>query len=132
MPTCVRVTSLMFCAQIVGKPSIIPDPIATPAAPAAPLSRHRRLTRIDGGSPARKVESNLSVTILPSLAGGRGPFQKNPRYARPPPPDLRLPRFVAAFFLGGGRRCQAGARRPIAGSQVEIIFFSTPTPAATA
>jgi hypothetical protein len=37
-------TSLMFCAQIVGKPPRAPEPAAAPTAAAAPLSTLRRDT----------------------------------------------------------------------------------------
>ena len=47
-PTCRSLMSLRFCAQIVGKPRIASDPMATPAPPAAAFSTCRRDTRVLG------------------------------------------------------------------------------------
>src|SRR6267154_6598377 len=41
-PAWLIVTSLMFCAQIVGKPPMTPEPAATPAVAAIPLRNRRR------------------------------------------------------------------------------------------
>src|SRR5215472_17215329 len=121
MPTCVSVTSLMFCAQTVGNPLIIPEPIVMPVMPAAPLSKRRRLTRLDGGSPAPKDGRILSLMDFASAKRRRLLI------------DLQ-PAFVVANLLSSSRLSQAAGF--LAGAvpdlQAEIIFFSTPTPAATA
>ena len=70
-PTWSRVTSLMFCAQIVGKPEIAPEPAARPAL-AAPFSTVPTLP-LDFGIPAAPwsacwIVSHVSLPVLPRAA----------------------------------------------------------------
>src|SRR5215472_2841120 len=111
MPTCVSVTSLMFCAQTVGNPLIIPEPIATPAMPAAPLSKRRRLTRAGGVTPPRWSKTTSSFMNLDSLVGRPRPgfLLGNANICRRFPTDLP-PIFFVANLLPRAWLSQAGAR----------------------
>src|SRR6516225_7478200 len=102
MPTCVSVTSLMFCAQTVANPLIIPEPIATPARPAAPLSKRRRLTRLNGAIPAPKYDRVSSLMDFAPSQLGNAKY----RCCRRLPIDLR-PVFVVAILLSPDRLSQA-------------------------
>ena len=69
-PTWSRVTSLMFCAQIVGKPEIAPEPAARPALAAAPFrmvrSRPCGLRHpCRGDGPLAGFVSHVSLPVLP-------------------------------------------------------------------
>ena len=48
-PAWCSTTSLMFCAQMVGKPLIAPDPMAAPATAAAPFRTPRRVNELGSG-----------------------------------------------------------------------------------
>src|SRR5262245_53941168 len=62
-PTWSRVTSLMFCAQIVGKPVIAPEPAARPTLAAVPFRTVRRLNPLDFG-----ISAWVMVRLLISSA----------------------------------------------------------------
>src|SRR3990172_7505697 len=77
-PTWSRAMSLMFCAQIVGKPLIAPEPTARPAAAAAPLSIGRRLMPARSVAAGRRPDFAILLAICASFAKirrtGRPPF----------------------------------------------------------
>src|SRR5918996_4981115 len=104
----------MFCAQIVGKPWIAPEPAARPAVAAAPFSTVRRFRRL-----AARVVATAPVVARSLVFFAMSASPVIPRAARPTcgrnascPVDANLADQPGAPQVGGSPGLEPSARGP--------------------